>query len=147
MMDTISDPRVREVFESSPAPLRRKLLFLRRLILETAAETEGVTDIKETLKWGEPSYLVKGGSTVRIAEKDPQHYAVYFHCKTMLIDTFRELYPEIFRFEGNRAIVFHKDDPIPEKTLKHCIELSLCYHRRKHLPMLGVTARVEEESD
>ena len=146
-MDIIKNPGVQEVFDSYPESLRRKLLVLRRLILETAREIEGIEEIQETLKWGEPSYLVKGGSTVRIAARDSQYYAVYFHCRTMLVDTFRELYPETFRFEGNRAIVFHKDDPIPKKTLKHCIELSLCYHGRKHLPMLGVTERVEEEND
>ena len=31
-------------------------------------------------------------------------YAVYFHCQTDLVETFRELYPEL-SFSGNRAIL------------------------------------------
>ena len=63
---------------------------------------------------------------------------MYFHCKTKLIDTFRELYRDKFKFEGDRAIVFDEDDDIPIEELKHCIALAMTYHSRKHLPMLGV---------
>ncbi len=115
-------------------------MFLRQLILDTAAETEGVDEVEETLKWGEPSYLSPSGSTVRIAwkKKTPDQYAIYFHCRTNLVDTFRELYSDRFRFEGNRAIVFFVNEELPIEELKHCIALSLTYHRRKHLPLLGV---------
>jgi hypothetical protein len=110
------------------------------LVLDTASETEGVGAVEETLKWGEPSYVTKSGSTVRMDWKksSPHQYAMYFHCKTKLVDTFKELYRDKFIFEGNRAIVFNEDDEIPINELKHCISLSLTYHRRKHLPMLGV---------
>lgn len=139
-MDTIKNTEVAEIFRHYPERLRQKLLFLRQLILETASETEGVGAVEETLKWGEPSYVSKGGSTVRMdwKEKNPHQYAMYFHCKTKLVDTFKELYSDKFRFEGNRAIVFHEGDEIPIEELKHCIALSLTYHSRKHLPMLGV---------
>ena len=62
---------------------------------------------------------------------------MFFHCRTSLVATFRELYMEKFTFEGDRAIVFHENDEIPIDELKHCISLALTYHRRKHLPMLG----------
>ena len=139
-MDTIENPEVARIFDSYPEPIRTKLLDLRRLILETASETEGVGPIEEALKWGEPSYLTKTGSTIRMdwKESSPEHYAMYFHCKTKLVDTFKELYIDKFRFEGNRAIVFNEEDEIATNELKHCISLSLTYHRRKHLPMLGV---------
>jgi hypothetical protein len=39
---------------------------LREIILQTAFEIEELKEIEETLKWGEPSYLVKKGSTVRM---------------------------------------------------------------------------------
>jgi len=61
-----------------------------------------------------------------------------FHCRTRLVDTFKELYRDIFKYEGNRAIVIDEDDEIATNELKHCISLSLTYHRRKHLPVLGV---------
>jgi hypothetical protein len=139
-MDIIKNVEVAEVFKNYPKHMRKKLLFLRQLVLDTASETEGVSAVEETLKWGEPSYVTKSGSTVRMDWKksSPHQYAMYFHCKTKLVDTFKELYRDKFIFEGNRAIVFNEDDEIPTNELKHCISLSLTYHRRKHLPMLGV---------
>jgi hypothetical protein len=46
----IKNPEVAAVFKSYPQNVRTKLLFLRRLILETAASTKGVGEIEETLK-------------------------------------------------------------------------------------------------
>ena len=70
-------------------------------------------------------------------ESTPNQYFMYFHCKTKLVDTFKELYSDKFIFEGNRAIIFNKNDEIPIDALKHCILLSLTYHKNKHLPLLG----------
>jgi len=138
-MNETENPEVANVFSSYPKHMRQKLMLLRQLVLDTAAETEGVGILEEALKWGEPSYLTKSGSTIRMAWKksNPDQYAMYFNCKTKLVDTFKELYRDKFKFEGNRAIVFEKDDSIPIEELKHCIALSLTYHKRKHLPMLG----------
>lgn len=65
-----SSPEVQEVFKTYPARFRKKLLALRALIIESAEELPEVKEIEETLKWGEPSYLVEKGSTVRIAWKE-----------------------------------------------------------------------------
>ena len=139
-MDKIENQEVEEVFNNYPEPMRQKLMFLRHLILETASETGGVNKLEETLKWGESSYLTKNGSTIRMDWKKskPNHYAMYFNCKTKLVATFTELYRHKFKFEGNRAIVFEEGENIPIEELKHCISLSLTYHSKKHLPMLGV---------
>ncbi len=139
-MNKIINPKIAEVFNQYPKHMQEKLMFLRQLIIDTALETEEVKNLEETLKWGEPSYLTKTGSTIRIDWKrsKPKQYAMYFHCKTNLIDTFKELYGEVFKFEGNRAIVFNEDDEIPMNELKHCISISLTYHLRKKLPMLGI---------
>ena len=139
-MDAFENIEVAEVFENYPTHMRKKLMFLRQLVLDTASETEGVSTMEETLRWGEPSYVTKSGSTVRIDWKPsaPCQYAMYFHCKTKLVDTFKELYGDILKFEDNRAIVFNENDEIPIDELKHCISLSLTYHSRKHLPMVGV---------
>jgi hypothetical protein len=51
----IKNPDVAATFDSYPPKFRRKLLALRKLILETAESTEGVGAIEETLKWGEPA--------------------------------------------------------------------------------------------
>jgi len=138
-MDNFNSLEVEKVFNTYPDNIRVKMIFLRKLVLETAAEIDGVKNIDETLKWGEPSYLTKGGSTIRMDWKQskPNQYAMYFNCKTKLIDTFKELYKDKFNFEGNRAIVFNLNDKIPIDELKHCISLSLIYHKIKHLSMLG----------
>lgn len=138
-MQTIHNPAVADVFKKYPPDIRKKLLFLRRLILETAAELPDVGEIEETLKWGEPGYIAKQGSTIRMDWKprDPEHYTLYFNCKTTLVETFEVLYGNLFCYEGTRAIIFTRLELIPVKQLKHCIALSLQYHRLKHLPLLG----------
>lgn len=139
-MQVISSEVVSETIKKYPENIQIKLEFLRNLILDTASETEAVNTIEETLKWGEPSFITKSGSTIRIdwKENNPNQYAIYFNCKTILVDTFRERYKNIFKFEGNRAIVFDMDEIIPVDELKHCIELSLTYHSIKNKPMLGI---------
>jgi hypothetical protein len=134
-----SDPAVDAVFGAYPKPLKAKLLALRRLILDTAAATKGVGGLQETLKWGQPSYLTaatKSGSTIRIdqVKASANQYAVYFHCQTDLVTTFRELYPTELAFAGNRAIMFTAGDVIPEAALRHCVALALTYHLRKRKP-------------
>jgi len=96
--------------------------------------------MEETLKWGEPSYLVKGGSTIRIdwKLKTPNQYAMYFKCTSALVPTFRMVYKGLFTFEGSRAITFQMDERIPKKELKSCIKAALRYHKVKHLPTLGI---------
>ena len=88
-----------------------------------------------------------GGSTLRIDWKDraPDRYAIYLNCDTSLIDTFRELYGDMFMFEGSRAIVFGEADEIPVAELKHCISLDLTYHRVKRLLLLGAVPRTHDE--
>jgi hypothetical protein len=111
------------------------LLALRRLIFDTADTTEGVGALEETLKWGQPSYLTtesKSGSTIRIdqVKAEAGRYAVYFHCQTDLVETFRELYPDL-RYDGNRSILLDAGEKLPEKALRHCVALALTYHARK----------------
>ncbi len=139
-VDKIENTKVAAVFEQYPVKFQKKLLFLRQLILDTASQTDGVDSVEETLKWGEPSYITKTGSTIRIGWKksNPSQYALYFNCKTILVETFREVYRDKFIFEGNRAIIFNEDDDIFVDELKQCISSSLTYHVRKHVPMLGL---------
>ncbi len=78
------------------------------------------------------------GASVHDGDGKPTcEYKLLFHCGTKLVDTFTELYPNAFTFEGNRSIVFHKTADLPIAPLKHCISMALTYHRRKKLPMLG----------
>jgi hypothetical protein len=130
------DPAVDAVFDAYPKPLKAKLLALRRLIFDTAKTTKGVGALQETLKWGQPSYLTpetKSGSTIRIdqVKSAPGQYAVYFHCQTNLVETFRELYPKEFSYGGNRSILLNAKGEVPEAALRHCVALALTYHLTK----------------
>ncbi len=115
-------------------------MVLRDLVFETAAETAGVGRLTEALKWGQPSFLTEetgSGTTVRIdcfkrgrLEKS-DGYAIYFHWQSGLVGQFKQLYPDTFRYEGNRAIAFDLKDRVPKKALRHCIGLALTHHLRK----------------
>lgn len=135
-----TSPKVELVFEKYPASSRDKLIKLRELILQSAEEIEDIIKLEETLKWGEPSYLTKNGSTVRIdwKAKNPDQYCMYFKCTSKLIPSFKLMYANIFNFEGNRAIIFQMEDNIPKDELKNCIKAALRYHKVKHLPNLGL---------
>src|ERR1017187_5821818 len=131
-----SDPGVEAVFSAYPMPLKAKLLALRRLIFATAKATKGVGMLQETLKWGQPSYLTpetKSGSTIRIdrVKSAANQYAVYFHCQTDLVETFRELYPTELSYGGNRSILLDAAQKLPEPELRHCVALALTYHLNK----------------
>lgn len=124
--------------QSYPPLAQEKLLGLRRLILEAASELN-ISSIEETLKWGEPSYLVKNGSTIRMdwKAKSPRQYALYFNCNTSLVETFRMLYGDLFSYEKNRALVFGLENVIPKQELKACIKMAFQYHQLKDKPLLG----------
>jgi len=133
-MKPITNPAVAKAFEAYPPSMRRKLLALRELILQTAAATEGVGELDETLKWGEPAYLTASsgsGSTVRTDWKPskPNQYGMYFNCQTTLVETFKTLFPREFSYEGNLAIIFKESEPIPKDALAFCVAAALTYHR------------------
>jgi hypothetical protein len=134
-MRRFSDARVAAIFEAYPPALRRRLAALRDLVFKTAETTEGVGRLTETVKWGQPSYLTEetgSGTTVRIDRmKASDGYAIFFHCQSGLVDEFRQLYPDTFQFQGNRAIVFDLGQTPPSRELGHCIALALTHHARK----------------
>lgn len=133
------DPRVEEKFSRYPKAIRPKMEALRQLIFEVAEESETTLELEETLKWGEPSYLTKKGSTIRMdwKAKSPEQYAMYFKCTSKLVLSFKEIFGDKFNYEKNRAILFKLTDKVPKKELKICIELALNYHLYKKLPLLG----------
>ncbi len=135
-----TNPKIDEIFANYPDTVRGKMQFLRELVIATAEETGGVDELEETLKWGEPSFVTKNGSTLRIdwKEKAPGQYAMYFQCTSRLVDTFRMVFEHKFQFEGSRAIVFQLNQKIPVLELKDCIRASLTYHKVKHLITLGI---------
>jgi hypothetical protein len=127
---------VARAFAAYPPRIRTRLLALRALVFDTAAATDGVGPIEESLRWGEPAYLTtasRSGSTIRIGWRraEPSRYAMYFHCQTDLVAGFRRRFPDMFEFEGNRALVFEDGDAVPAAALRECIAAALTYHRAR----------------
>ena len=127
---------VKAAFDAFPEPARDTLLNVRSLIFQTAASNPAVGPLTETLKWGEPAYLTeasKSGSTIRMGWKpaNPDHGALFFNCKTTLVNIMRDVYPDIFTYQGNRAVLFRLDQPLPNDALAHSIEMALTYHLNK----------------
>ena len=115
-------PAVAAVFEAYPKPVKGALHTLRALTLDTAANLEGVGEIEEVLRWGQPSYLTtqsKSGTMIRIdrVKSAPDTYALYVHCRTSLIETFKERYPNELTCEGNRAVLFDTKDGFPDDVV------------------------------
>ncbi|MDQ2179200.1 DUF1801 domain-containing protein [Marinifilum sp. D714] len=139
-MKVKTSPDVDTVFTNYPEFVRDKMQALRELVIETAKATAGISILEETLKWGEPSFVTKEGSTLRIdwKERAPNQYEMYFQCTSRLVDTFRLVFDHTFQYEGKRAIVFQLNQQIPVDELKDCIRASLLYHRVKHLETLGI---------
>ncbi len=135
-----TDLAVSAIFDAYPKEVRSQMERLRKLVLETAEDSDPINRLTETLKWGEPSYVTKHGSTLRMdwKEKNPGQYAMYFQCTSRLVPSFKMAFPDLFKYDGSRAIVFSLDENIPEKELKLCINAALTYHKVKKLPLLGL---------
>jgi Domain of unknown function (DU1801) len=130
---------VKRKIESYPTVARVFADDIRNLIYETAKQ-ENLGNIEESIKWGEPSFKAANGSPIRIDWKlnTPDKFYIFFNCRTILVETFREIYSSALKFEGNRAIVLELSEEIPKNILQHCISLALNYHKIKNIPLLGV---------
>lgn len=132
-------PEAKEKFKSYPRGIKSKMNRLRKLIIDTAKESESIQELEETLKWGEPSYIAKKGSTIRIdwKAKSPDQYAMYFQCTSKLVPTFKEVYGNLFKYQKSRAILFDLNEELPLNELKDCIAMALHYHSIKNQHRLG----------
>lgn len=129
------DNDVLSIIEREPPDIRAGLLELRRLILETATETDGIGKVVETLKWGQPSYLTekpKSGTTIRIASDGSElgDIALYVSCNTSLVSEWRGLFPDLI-FGGDRSLHLSLATPLPLPELRQMIGMALTYHSRK----------------
>lgn len=93
------------------------------------------------MKWGQPAYLTsetRSGSTIRVAATEPgskHDHAMYFICHTNLVEAFRDLFGDVFTYEGHRALLFKVSDEVPDKELRECVAMALTYHRpRSYAP-------------
>lgn len=130
-----SNSMVAAKFDSCSPLARRRLLRLRELAFETAANLAGVGDLVESLKWGQPSYstIDRLGSTFRLDEvrNSGGDCAVYFLCQTSLVAGFRDQFGDALAFEGNRAICLASDRAYDEAAITNCMAQAMNYYRER----------------
>ncbi len=130
--------KVCDKFDSYPSQVREKMLELRQILFDVAKE-KGIDSFVETLKWGEPAYLCRTGSTIRIdwKSKTPDRLFIYLNCKTTLVETFKEVFPCEFEYYGNRALGLPLDLVRFPLELESCFVMAMRYHQIKDKPLLG----------
>ena len=101
------------------------------MIFEVAQETPEAGEIKETPKWGQPSYptpQTKSGSTLRIGLAKGGGVALLAHYGTTIISSYANTFPNTDRVEGNRAVIFKRLADIAPDRLRLLIRHGLTYH-------------------
>lgn len=125
---------VESVFNSYPLAYRTPLLELRGLIYAVAGQLPQVGALEESLKWGQPTYTTiktKAGSPIRLDRFGEDKIALFFHCQTSLVESFKTLFHGTLAFSKNRAIVIDPHKELPINELSFCIERALTYHLKK----------------
>ncbi|MEM9621366.1 MAG: DUF1801 domain-containing protein [Pseudomonadota bacterium] len=117
----------------------KRLAQLRQLVIDTADKLPDLGGLQETTKWGQLSFLPakpRIGTTVRLGVHDETHVALYVHCQTDLISTFRTVCPEL-EYSGNRALLVPLAGRLPTQSLRLFIEAALLYHLHKRRKLAG----------
>ncbi|MEH6494330.1 MAG: DUF1801 domain-containing protein [Pseudomonas marincola] len=131
----IQSLEVAGTYKAFPPVVRSKLLDIRNLIYTIATSNEAIGNIEECLKWNQVSYLTKSpksGTTIRLGYK-PQtsQYAIYVPCTTTLIEDTKEMAPQGFSYEKNRALLFNVDAELPIPLMSEFLFRALTYHKQK----------------
>jgi len=128
-MKTFPDA-VLQAFGDYPKEKQATLLAVRELIFAVQKSDPEIGQIQEALRWGELSFLTespKTGSMIRLALTKSGQPAMFFHCGTTLVETFRAQYSHIFDFESNRAVVLHMPVEKTVAEISRCIKQALRY--------------------
>ncbi len=126
-MTPFQNTEVAAVFNGFPNSARKGLLHLRELVFLSAASDPEIASISEELRWGQPAYLCKTGSSLRLGIPKTGGFALYVHCQTTLIRDFTELFPFGFSIEGNRAVHFQSVSGIDDEKITFLINAALRY--------------------
>ncbi|WP_291378768.1 DUF1801 domain-containing protein [Demequina sp.] len=116
-----------------PDAHRDTLLALRALVYEVAQRTEGVGPVEETVRWGQPAYVTRTGTTIRLAAArgDDDAVGVYTSCQTPLVADFATEHGDRFAYDGVRGIHVAAGEPLRTRELADFLESALTYKLRK----------------
>ncbi|MGJ8681997.1 hypothetical protein [Paraglaciecola sp.] len=124
---------VKPVYDQFSPKMKKHLLQVRTWIFEIAQTNDDIGHVQECLKWQEPSYVTSGpksGTTLRLSQVDTEHYGLFVHCQTSLIEEFKLVYPDL-TYNKTRGVVFAANLPIKGNIIKQFIFMALTYHQRK----------------
>ena len=116
---------VTRVIEGYAPDTRKGVLTLRDLILDLADEP-----LTEALRWGQPSYIARRGTPLRLGPHREASFAIFAHCQSNVINTYASQFPGWDRIDGNRAVLFDHVDQIEPERLATLIRHALTYRRR-----------------
>ncbi|GGA30547.1 DUF1801 domain-containing protein [Neptunicoccus cionae] len=127
-MTQFPPPEVQAAFNSFPPAEQEKLLAVRRLIFDSAVAVEAGA-VTETLRWGQPAYLVKRGSSLRLGVGKTGQAAIFAHCQSSIIGSFATAFGGDFALDGNRAVYLDRVGPEELEKLRFLILHGLQYKR------------------
>ena len=133
-MKTKQTELAKQAFQGYPTKAKDALMKVRELIYETKRNDSEIGEINEALRWGELSFLTENpdtGSMIRLALSKSGEPAVFFHCGTTLVETFRAQYTHVFEFEANRALVLKSPFEDTTAELVHCLQQALRYKLKR----------------
>lgn len=115
-------PGVKAAFDALPAAPRAVLLHVREMIV-----TRDIA-VEEALRWGQPAYLTKKGTTIRLGVTKAGHPSVFTHCQSSVMSDVQAVAAEGVIWDGNRGVSWPVDAPFPEPILQLLINRALTYH-------------------
>lgn len=124
--------QIAPAYNAFPEAHRKVLLTIRDLIFNLAETTDGVGEVTENLKWGQPSYLAKQpktGTPIRLGITKSGKPAIFTHCQTTVVSDFQSQFPNDFTYEGNRAVIIG-DVKKQEPLIRAFIGSALTYHKK-----------------
>mgnify|MGYP000722380901 CR=1 FL=1 len=107
-------------------PTKAKLLAVRDMIYEVAAETGAAGKVVEEVKWGQPSFATspKTGTPIRLGLNKAGAPTLFVHCQTTLVADYVATVGQNAVVEGNRAVVLPEDID----AIRPLVRAALTYH-------------------
>ncbi len=130
MTGTMSD-EVQAYLDACKPDDRAGLLALRGLILARAAELPKAGRVVEALRWGQPAFLTPetgSGCSLRIGTFRGGGFGLFVHCRTDLIERFRDGPGHGMDTVGTRAVRFDSPAAIRPGPLGFLVGWALVWH-------------------